>query len=106
MVEIVPYLSVSMEDIIVCCVLHYVRAANGCCRAKHQETGRLMKNMEGDQCVLSAVHRKTDRRASVRGASICACECEKDTETEKTDQNEEENILFLIIIYEIMFYLS
>ena len=43
MTESVPILSASVEDIIVCCVMLYVRAANGCCRAKHRETSRLMK---------------------------------------------------------------
>lgn len=73
MAKIVPILSASVEDIMVCGVMHYVRAANGCCRAKAQETST-NENMEGDQRVLSAVHRKTDRRALARAASICVCD--------------------------------
>lgn len=43
MAESVPILSAPVEDIIVSCVMLYARAANGCCRAKHHETSRLMK---------------------------------------------------------------
>lgn len=52
--EIVSILSASVEDLIVCysVLCTVLRAANGCCRAKTQETST-NENMGGDERVLS-----------------------------------------------------
>lgn len=68
MAESVPILSASVEDIIVCCVMCNVRAANGCCRAKHQETGRLMKTRR--DLILCSLKYTEKQTALVRGASM------------------------------------
>lgn len=89
MAESVPILSAPVEGIIVCCVIRYVRAANGCCGAKDHETSRLMKIWR-ESSVCSPQCRKTDTRAMVRDASICIClcVCDKDPGIESIDQIE------------------
>lgn len=100
MAEIVSYLSESAEDIIVCCVMHYVRAANGCCRAKHQETRRLMKTWR-EISVYSSADRKTDIRASVKGLSICVCGKKKITKIGRRGENSVLSLLYKL--YSICF---
>lgn len=59
--ESVPILSAPVKDIIVCCVMHCMRAINGCCRAKHQETTRLMKTWRKiSRCSFQYTEKQTE----------------------------------------------
>lgn len=74
MAESVPVLSAPVEDITVCRVIRYVRAANGRCGAKDHETSRLMKIWR-ESSVCSLQYREPDKGAMVRDAPICVCLC-------------------------------
>lgn len=107
MVETVPFLSASPEDIMACvcvrCVMQYVRAANGCCRAEHQETSGLMKTWrEISVCSLQYTEKQTE--GPLWEVHLFVHVHDTDTTTERTDESEEENIQFYHFLY--LFFLN
>lgn len=91
MAESMPILPVPVEDITVCCVMHYARAANGCCRAKHHEASRLMKTWrEISVCSLQYAEKQTERPQ---------WKVQTQTWHKRNDQKEEEKALISSLLY-------